>query len=94
MTTVQTEPRDDKWLTSGQLGRLWKVGAKAIARYARDEGLPYEETPGGHRRFQWGPSKDWLANRQARRDEFRAEAGQRLLATREEFHRNGDRAAP
>jgi excisionase family DNA binding protein len=41
-------------LTTKDVARLLHVSAETVRQYARDGRLPYEQTPGGHRRYDRG----------------------------------------
>lgn len=48
MTDLASTPR---FLTSTEVGALFRVDAKTVARWANAGKLPSIRTPGGHRRF-------------------------------------------
>jgi excisionase family DNA binding protein len=55
------KPLDDELLRSGQLAKLLYVTSKTITRYATENGLPFVQTPGGHRRYRKSQALAWYA---------------------------------
>jgi hypothetical protein len=75
----------DELLRPKQAAAVLRVTSKTLARYAQFRGLPYEETPGGHRRYWRSKLLEWDAAQADRREAMRATArarGQQTAATR------------
>lgn len=70
----------ETWLKTSEVAKILRVTSKTVTRYATDQGLPCEETPGGHRRYLEREVLAWVAERAARKEEFRANAA-RMLRT-------------
>lgn len=72
----------DELLRPKQAADLLRVTSKQLARYSNTKGLPYEVTPGGHRRYWKSKVEEWNAAQASYRERLRREASERGRQTR------------